>query len=43
MFLGLPCWPKLCTSITGDAGLIPDQGTKIPHGRDAVKKKNDVP
>ena len=32
-------WLRLGTSITGDAGLIPGQGTKIPHGRDAAKKK----
>ena len=24
-------WLRLCTSNEGNAGLIPDRGTKIPH------------
>ena len=28
--LAIP-WLELCTSTTGDAGLIPDWGTKILH------------
>ena len=24
-------WLRLCTSSSGDAGLIPGQGTRIPH------------
>ena len=39
MFIGISLvvqWLRLCTSTAGDVGLIPGQGTKIPH---AAKKK----
>ena len=32
-------WLRLCTSSAGGAGLIPGQGTKIPHAVGCSKKK----
>lgn len=32
-------WLKILPSSTGGAGLIPDRGTKIPHGLTAKKPK----
>ena len=32
-------WVRLCTSNAGGAGLVPGQGTKIPHGGKKKKKK----
>ena len=35
-------WLRLHASTSGDAGSIPDQGTKIPHTRQHDKKKKSV-
>ena len=32
-------WLALCASTAGGMGLIPGQGTKIPHARGAARKK----
>ena len=32
-------WLRLCAPYAGGMGLIPDQGTKIPHGTAKKKKK----
>ena len=39
-FPGSPVVRTLCTSTAGDTGLIPVQGTKIPHATRHGKKRN---